>query len=627
MSLCVLIALCGFLLLFAVYLIAGIVPPQSVDYSGAQIPYDEYDYQTKFNDYTDIALTDGNVSIRSSGVYRLSGELTDGSVYIAIADDGIVYLLLDNASITCSEGPAVYVSGASNVIFTTAAGSENTISTSVSGGLESAIYSDADLTFNGSGTLHISSENGIAVNCNTNVRFVSGNYTIKAKENAVKASYSVSMQGGELNLESGSDGIKTATGGKTYGEWIGVVYIAGGILDIESDGDGINSNSVICVSGGEVSLVCGGGSTENTQGNALDGGPGMDFNQSTESGTSTKGLKADTGIYITGGTVTADCADDAIHSDGDVTIDGGTIRILSNGDGLQGDKTVNVLSGEVIVERCAEGICGGYITLAGGSLDITASDDGVNATNGNNPVAKLAQIMETELFSTGGKLIITGGTIHITATGDGLDSNGSIIQTGGDVFVTSISNGPDVALDYDGSYQMTGGELAALGNSNMMLQTISSEGSTACTVTVGATINNGSTVKVLDASGNELISLQSEYSCSSLILASEAFAEGATITVLVDNSEIGSVTLTGTSVQVGNVQGNMQNGQFPNGMQGDQMGGMGNGGTFGMGGPFSFLIPVLLIVVLIVGVIITVVVVRRQRKTRREVLLEHDIQE
>lgn len=629
-------------MVFAIYLLAGIIPPQSVDYSGVKVNYDAEDYKTEYEQYEDIVLNDSDISIASSGTYRISGAAEDCSVYIAAEDGGVVHLILDNASIVCKDGPAVYIASAGKVIFTTTEDSNNTINTTVSGGLESAIYSDADITFNGNGMLNVSSENGIAVNCNTNVRFAGGSYSIKAKENGIKASYSVSMQDGSVALFTGSDAIKTTAGGQTSGKWIGVVDISGGALDIESDGDGINSNSIIAIGDASVHITCGGGSTEMVQNQHAGGRPGMDMVQNDDNGTSCKGLKAETGICISGGIIELDCADDAVHSNGDVSVNGGQLNIQSDGDGLQGDKTVNVAGGEIDITRCAEGICGRYITVSDGTVNIVASDDGINATNGDNPIAAMAKLMEMELFGTGGRLIINGGTMHIIASGDGLDANGSIKQSGGEVYVSSVSNGVEVPLDYDGTYKMTGGKLLAFGNGGRMLQGISENGSTVYSITVGANISDGSKVRVVDKDGNEILAVTSESSCSSLILASDRFTDGMNVTVYVDDVEIGSTTLTEKTSTIGTVsdsfgdmggrpddmQGgqkpsgqmmpDMPNNQMPGGMQ-DNMSGrqpddrMGNGMP-GMRGPFG----ILPVIIIFCGLIIVIFIYRNKKKNRSE---------
>ena len=54
----------------------------------------------------DIELTE-SLNITKSGIYHLTGSLTDGLVSVKVGTEGVVKLLLDNVSITNSEGPAI----------------------------------------------------------------------------------------------------------------------------------------------------------------------------------------------------------------------------------------------------------------------------------------------------------------------------------------------------------------------------------------------------------------------------------------------------------------------------------------------------------------------------------------
>ena len=649
--LCFLIVLCGAVFLFLIYLVAGILPPIPVDYSGAEVAYSEEDYDISVGaavpvtlkgqqietDADGVTVADGNLKITAPGAYVISGVLDDGCIYIAAESGGVVHLILSGADITCSESPPIYVSAADKVIITMSEGTENRVTATVSGGLESAIYSECDLTFNGTGALQVISEHGIAVNCKTNVRIAEGNLDITAKENAIKAKYSVSVKDGILNLTSGADGIRTTGAGRSNGKWVGTVSFEGSTTTIISDGDAVNSDSVICVYDGNINIVSGGGSEEITdsRGSGMGGPPGEQT--SSKSSESAKGLKAESGVYILGGTLTIDSADDTVHSDKDVTITSGTLVLLSNDDGIHADSSVSITGGTISIERCTEGIEGHYIVIDAGEINITASDDGTNATSGNNPIASLAKLMETELLGTGGKLIINGGSINVVSSGDGLDSNGSIIQIGGAAIVNCKSNGADGALDFDGTFGMTGGTLAAFGNAGMMIQTTTAEKSTVPCIIIGADIEAGSVVTIADTVGNEILSVTSAAEASCLVLASEDLTEGMEVTAFVDGTEIGSAVLSGEAVQIGtissshggpggdgpgehsgNIEGSHEKGsgmERTDGTPPDEEGGNHDGGGPGMGMPMLRMLPV---IVIIIAAAVTVLLIIRKRKKRKE---------
>ena len=609
--LCLRIALCGAAAVLTICLIAGLLPASVPDYSGAKISCSAEDHDTGTDSAVAITLhdDDGAVTITEAGTYRLCGTLSDGCVRIEAGESDIVHLILSGVDITCSTCPPIYVLSAGKVIITTEADAENTLTAAADSGTESAVWSQCDLTFNGTGTLCVTSEHGAAVKCDSTVRFVGGSYDITAAKSAIKAQNGISVLDGELRLTAGADGLHTDGTGRSNGTWLGAVCFEGGIVTIESAGDAVSAGSVLCVSGGELHIVSGGGSTEPTVNTFGPGGASGE--QSDDSDESAKGLKAETGVVICGGTITADCADDAVHSDGDVTITGGTLTILSSDDGIHGDRTVNIEGGNVSVDRCSEGLEAHRITIDDGSITVTAADDGVNANAGSNPIAVLGKLLETEIAGTGGRLVINGGTLAVTASGDGLDANGSIVQTGGTVTVNCTSNGADGALDFDGTYRMTGGQLAAFGNSGMMLETITARKSTVSCVTVGADVSAGSVVSVSDTLDRELLTVTSTAQASSLVLAADTLTADETITVSVDGTGIGSAVLSDESVQIGTISSGGSGGfSAASGEPGHDGS---HSGMPGMGMPFFGLIPV---VILILAVILTVVLIRRRKKRR-----------
>ena len=628
--LCICLAAGSFLAVSAILLLAGRLAPSAVDYSGLQIEYTDADCGAADENAAPVFLEDGGstaaadgvdvsgntVTITDAGTYRISGTLSDGCVCVEAGSGDTVHLILAGADITCSTCPPIYILSAGSVIITPEDGTENTVTSTVSDGLASAIYSACDLSFTGSGTLNAVSGNGIGVNGKACIYIAGGNYTVSADSVGIKAKYGVYVTGGSLSLTSGKDGIHTTGFGRADGSWLGAVCLQGGCITIDSAGDAVSAGSVLCVSGGELHIVSGGGSTEPAVNSFGPGGASGEQADSSDD-ESAKGLKAETGVLICGGTITADCADDAVHSDGDVTITGGTLTLLSSDDGILGDRSVNIEGGSITVGRCSEGLEAHYITIDDGTVIVTAADDGVNANAGSNPIAVLGKLLETEIAGTGGRLIINGGTLTVTASGDGLDANGSIVQTGGTVTVNCTSNGADGALDFDGVFRMTGGQLAAFGNSGMMLETITVRKSTVCCVTVGADVSAGSAVSVSDALGRELLTVISSAQASSLVLAADTLTADEEITVSVDGTEIGSGVLSDESAQIGTLSASGGgSGEF-SAASGEPGRDGSHGGMPGMGMPFLRQLPIA-VAVLAAAAVLVILCVRRRKKRKQQ---------
>ena len=87
-----------------------------------------------------------------------------------------------------------------------------------------------------------------------------------------------------------------------------------------------------------------------------------------------------------------------------------------------------------------------------GDIDVAASDDGVNAAN-----STLGERSDKYAIN------IAGGDLYIDAGSDGLDSNNDINITGGKVEVYGADAMMDAAIDYDGTFTLSGGTLFGAG--------------------------------------------------------------------------------------------------------------------------------------------------------------------
>ena len=151
-------------------------------------------------------------------------------------------------------------------------------------------------------------------------------------------------------------------------------------------------------------------------------------------------------LKITGGTYVIDCDADALEANDSVTIADGSFTITAASDGVQGT-TVTQIDGGTLAITAAEGIEATYVQINGGSVTIAATDDGVNASQKSAAVSPCVEI-------TGGELTVTmaqGDT-------DAIDSNGSIIVSGGTIDITA-----QFAFDFDTTAEHTGGTITVNG--------------------------------------------------------------------------------------------------------------------------------------------------------------------
>lgn len=468
-------------------------------------------------DAKSVVISGDTVTITEEGTYLLSGSL-EGMIVVEADDADKIQLVLDGAAITNGTNAAIYAKKADKLFITLATGSQNKLS---SGGyttidennVDGVVFAKCDLTINGSGSLDIEAAEGHGIVSKDDLVVAGGILTINASEHGLEGKDSVRVADGQLNLTAGKDGIHSENNDDAEK---GFVYVANGQFTIISDGDGISAGYYLQVDGGSFSILAGNGSSNRTV--ARD-----------ESGNSisAKGVKAGAAMTINGGTVVVDAQDDALHAAGDLTVNGGSLQLATGDDGIHSDETVTVAGGSVDITDGYEGIEGKDVMIAGGEIRINVTDDGLNAAGGNDQSGFGGRMGGERFGASDSTLTISGGILYINAAGDGLDSNGDLIVTGGETYVSGPENGANGALDYGGTGQITGGVLVAVGTPQMAMNfgETSTQGSILTNV---AHCQAGDEIQLLDAQGNILVSYAAEKSFSSVVVSCPQLQLGET---------------------------------------------------------------------------------------------------
>lgn len=311
-----------------------------------------------------------------------------------------------------------------------------------------------------------------------------------------------------------------------------------------------------------------GGGMGGNNGSGMPGGNNQSGNSSKQS-YSTKGIKADSEINISGFTINISSTDDGIHANSDsgvletgedgkgtIIINGGTITISSGDDGIHADKQLDVNDGYINVVTSYEGLEAMTINLNGGKVYVYATDDGINACTGDGKTTPIINV--------------TGGYIDVTtASGDtdGIDSNGNYVQTGGFVLVKGGSSSGNVSgsVDVDGTVTVTGGTIVALGG---VCET--PVNSVNAYVLSSVSFSSGS-YSLKDSSGNEVISFTVDGTFSNGWICSDTLTTGTGYTLYRGSESIANWT------QESGTMGATSTGGFGGGNMGS-MGGQ-NGGN------------------------------------------------
>ena len=385
------------------------VNTSSVTYSESDsdisIELDEDDINTSWNESecTKIELTqtsaningsgaaveNNKVTITEAGTYVLSGILTDGCIDVNVSGKGTVRLILNGVNITSSTTAPFIVEDAKKVVVTLADGTTNTFtdSTRVAADDEdysAAVYSKADLTFNGNGTLNINAGYRNGIKSTDDLKIASGTYNIASNEDGIVGKDLLAVKAGIFNITSGQDGMKS-----TYDkdDTKGNIIIDDGTFNITASTDGIQSEHILRINGGEFNIKTGNGYQASTKSrNSQPGNMGGNTTTTTQTQDedSMKGLKAGTIIKVTGGTYIIDSQDDAVHTNGNMYIDNGKYTINTGDDAFHADTQLVINDGTIDIQNSYEGIESLEIIINGGDINVTASDDGINASGGSS---------------------------------------------------------------------------------------------------------------------------------------------------------------------------------------------------------------------------------------------------
>lgn len=529
--------------------------------------------------YSGCEIDGTDVSITAAGTYVFSGDCDNGSITVKKGVMG-VNIVLNGLTLTNDDSAAITLNKTAEASLIAAVGTTNTVADTEGSNDENAavkVKSGATLAIGGTGTLTVdgNAKNGIKGAADAVITVGEVKLNINAADDGLSCDDELNITGGTLNITAGGDAVKASpdTGENPDTTSLGNVTISGGTLTLNAAADGIQADGDLTISGGTFHVKTNGGHTT-----AL-----------TDDSASCKGFKAGKTLTVTGGTLTVDSADDALHAGTDVTISGGTLTLATGDDGVHADNDLvigtkgasSTSTPRINITASYEGLEGTTVTVYSGDIDVVASDDGVNAAN-----STLGEHSDKYAIS------IAGGDLYIDAGSDGLDSNNDISMTGGKVEVYGADAMMDAAIDYDGTFTLSGGTLFGAGmepsagtqayiavgetspsgggmgggpNGQGGGQGMTPPGdangtnsTTRPTKPSGGNMNGGqqggapanresalgikegSVITVQDSSGKTLYTATARGSMSSVIFSSADIKEGETYTVLVDGTSVGT---------------------------------------------------------------------------------------
>ena len=457
-----------------------------------------------------VSVENGTITITSGGTYRLTGEYS-GQVKIDAAKTDTVRLVLDNAKITNSTGAALNVVSAAEAIIYTAAGTTNTVADEANytatgdDDPDAAIYSTANLTLAGEGSLSVEGAYEEGIHTTGGLVIASGTLEVNAANTGIKGKDYVDITGGIVNVTAAQDGIKSTN---TDDESKGFTRLSAGSVTVSAGDDGLKAPHTLEISGGTLNIE-----------------------------KSNEGIEAQY-INILDGDVTVNSTDDGINASlKDSSSD--TSSDTTSGTAPAGQQTQQNQNGQVQQAPAGGG------TAPGGSQGSTGQNQNMPQppTDGAMPGGGggIFEVVDAAIN-------ISGGTVVVNAEGDGIDSNGTATFSGGTVTVNGPTAGGNNALDSNGDLLLNGGIVTAGSTADMFEAPSSASTSGYLKITDSSALTQGSTIQVTDSSGTVVANYKITKSGVQLVLVSNKnIVKGQSYTVSVTSGSVDAASTTAAS--------------------------------------------------------------------------------
>lgn len=483
-----------------------------------KVVYSESSATVNTSDNSVICYTDGayvTVDMLTNSVKNVeivvSGKSGDGQ--LKIYGEKKFKLTLSGVELTSSKGPAINDQCKKRAFVHLTEGTINRLT-------DAATYSEEPRYLNGGSSASEDRKGcffseGNLIFSGTGVLAVEGNY----KHGIATDGYFYMRPGVTIAVTGAAKNAVHVKGDEDDG--IGV-YVAGGLLyaNVSSTaGKGIKTDLDAEITGGKLLL--------NTSGNAT-------YDDDEKDTSSSACIKTDGSVIISGGTHTlksTGTGGKGINADGEVRVSGGETTVTTTGGkyyysqsltsspkGVKADGDITISGGKlnISVTGVSDGSEGleskATLTVTGGEVYSYAYDDAINAASAIN---------------------ISGGKVYAYASNnDGIDSNGSLVISGGLVIGVGAS-APESGIDCDNSnsFRIDGGTVIGMGGT---LQSNPSSSSTQRSVVYnGVSATKGAKICMLDASGTSVLTFAFPRTMSgaAFFFSTPDIASGASYTV------------------------------------------------------------------------------------------------
>ena len=315
------------------------------------------------DDTITISSDDNELFITSTSedyiAYELSGEST---LTLTIESASEFKLILNDASITASAGPAVNITSAVKAFIAPAADTENSLTDNASWSSDfedpnASFYSQGILIFCGEGSLIVNGDHKHGICSEDYIRVSEGSLAVNVSvRDGIRSVNGFILDDGILTVtatgttqDDESKGIKVEGDESSDGAGLGYIVINGGTLTITSVSKGITASwdidddaettstdddpdPSVTINSGVITITTTGESYETATASC-----------------SPEGIEGKESVVINSGYISVSCADDCVNAGSAIEINGGFLYcISSDNDAIDSNGTLKITAGVIV---------------------------------------------------------------------------------------------------------------------------------------------------------------------------------------------------------------------------------------------------------------------------------------
>lgn len=432
-----------------------------------------------------------DADVASEYTYTLQGSSASGCFYHA--GKYKMTLVLNGVNLTNPDSAAINIQNSKRIAVQLADGTSNTLADGTASTKKAAFLVKGHAEFSKGGSLTITGNKKHALACNEymEVKKTLGNITIaSAVADAINVVQYFQMNGGNVNIIScGDDGIQVDAEDTSDGTLDGHVLIQGGTLTINASADAtkcIKAEGNVDITGGTLTLKHTGIASWDSSESKIKEPIGISSDRNitingdaavlniTMTGNGTRGMKCDSTLTATAGTIDINCSGEpwaygttdttnvkCAKADYAFILNGATVKcttVKDEAEGIHSEGTVLISDGTLTLNTYDHGIkCDGNMDITGGTINFTIPgaaskaikpDGNLHITGGtitgtvsgggetyNDNSASGAACIKGK-----GNAVIDGGTLNLKATGaggKGMNFNGTLTIGDGNITVST----------------------------------------------------------------------------------------------------------------------------------------------------------------------------------------------